>query len=88
MQDTGALLRAVGRRVAELREVRGITQEQLAVLLDVTAGYVRQVERGVKNLSIRSLVVFTNALDATVADLFVPPTTPPRRRGRPRRRAS
>jgi len=85
MNDVGAILRGIGRRIAELRVARNVTQEELAERLDVSVGYVRQVEGGAKNLSVRSLVAFADAVGAQLPELLAPPAAQGRR-ARARRR--
>ena len=87
MNNVGALLRSIGRRIAELRTAHGLTQEALAAHLDVSPGYIRQVEGGGKNLSVRSLAAFADAVGAPVAELFAAPSSREVKRGRPKRRA-
>lgn len=86
MNNVGLLLKHIGRRIAELRRARGFTQEQLAERLDVSVTYVQQVERGGRNLTVRSLAAFASATGAKVAELFEAPTEPAPRPGRPRKR--
>lgn len=76
------LLRSVGRRIAEARGSRGLTQEQLAERLDVTARYVQSVEAGDENLTLETLDKFATKLHTEVAALLEPPTTPRTRSGR------
>lgn len=87
MNHVGVLLRNIGRRIAELRRAAGLTQEDLAERLDVSAGYIRQVEGGGKNLSVRSLAAFADAVHGTVAALFEEPTAPVAERRSQRRAA-
>ena len=47
----------------------GLTQEQLAELMDVTPGYVGQVERGVTNVTLLTITKVAFALDVDPADL-------------------
>ncbi len=85
-QNPARVMREIGRRVAELREARGWTQAVLAERLDVSASYVRRIEAGSENLSIRSLVGIAGVLGARVVSLFEPPESLRRRpRGRPPR---
>ena len=42
----------IGSRIKEARKRKGITQEMLAESLDVTIGYVSQVERGITKISL------------------------------------
>jgi transcriptional regulator with XRE-family HTH domain len=78
----------MGRRVAELRAERGLTQETLAEKLGVSGVYVRRVELGRENLTIRSVARFAAMLAVRTADLFVPPASREVRVGRPRRAPS
>ena len=79
------LVRAVGRRIAELRRAKGWTQEQFAAEAEVLIGYVRRVEGGYENLSLESLEKIATLLDVDVVDLLKPPREPEARRGRPPR---
>jgi transcriptional regulator with XRE-family HTH domain len=79
------VLRDVGRRVAELRVARGLTQEALAERLDVAARWVQAVEGGHENLTLGTLTAFANALKVSMAGFFEPPTAPKARPGRPKR---
>jgi len=76
----------VGRRVAELRAQKGLTQQALAEELGLSWKYLQQVELGLENLTIKSLVRLSNALGATPVDLFHVPVSRKRRPGRPRKR--
>lgn len=64
------MIRAIGRRIAEVRRERGLTQEAFSEVVGVSEKYVQRVESGA-NLSIRSLVRFANALDVPIAALVV-----------------
>lgn len=78
-----AVLLAFGRRVAELRAARGMTQQALATELEVSLQYVQRIEAGRENLTIRSLHRVSDALKAKVPDLFVSPQSTAARVGRP-----
>lgn len=64
------LLQQVGRRVAELRKERGLTQEELAARLRVDARYLRRIEAGEINLSLWSLAKVANRLKVPMAAMF------------------
>lgn len=81
------LLKRIGRRVAEAREARGLTQEKCAELLKVTPRYLQRVEAGEENLTIDSLVKLGAKLKVDPADFFVMPVTPTPRPGRPKKSA-
>lgn len=82
--DPDKLVRDVGRRVAEIRREKGLTQQALATKLKATMQWVQQIEYGA-NLTLFSLARLANALDSPLESFFVPPTHTARenRRGRP-----
>jgi transcriptional regulator with XRE-family HTH domain len=47
-----------------------MTQEQLAECLDVTIGYVSQIERGVSKVNLETLGKIANIFDCDVASLI------------------
>lgn len=76
----------LGRKVAELRELRGLTQAELATAIGDRESKVSRIERGLDNLTARSLVCVALALGVPLAELFTPPIDGrPRRPGRPRK---
>ena len=83
-QDPTEVFDDIGRRIAELRLSRGLTQEQLADDLRVSAKYVQRCEQGT-NTTVRTLVRFANALGTRTAELFRVPKRRQIRKGRPRR---
>lgn len=85
--DAEQVLIDVGRRIGELREAKGLTQQQLADAAGTGWKYQQQVELGYENLTLKSLVRFANLLDVTLVELMKPPKGKPARPGRPRRRA-
>jgi transcriptional regulator with XRE-family HTH domain len=82
--DPERVTKDIGRRIAELRRERELTQEQLAVKLRSTFQWLAQVEAG-RNVTVYTLVKMANALRVPLTDLFVPPRPGSRviRRGRP-----
>jgi putative transcriptional regulator len=80
-----ALLR-FGLRVAELREERGLTQEQLAELIEMSSRNLQRVEAGQGNVDMLTLVALSAALRCRLAELFDPGRKVARPKpGRPRR---
>jgi transcriptional regulator with XRE-family HTH domain len=79
------VLRDLGRRVAELRAARGLTQERFAEEADITAQYLQRVEAGRENMTVRSLVRMAGLLHVSITDLFAAPAKRDVRPGRPRR---
>lgn len=71
--DPAVLLRDIGRRIAELRIGKRLTQEAFAERLDVTARYVQRIESGSQNMSVLVLTAFANGLGVLTAELFKKP---------------
>ena len=74
------LAKAIGERVAELREERGLTIERLAYSVDVSKGTVSDLERGLARPSIKTLKKLADGLDVELLDLFVTPARGDRHR--------
>ena len=60
----------VARNISRLRSERGITQEKLCELADVSRGYFQRVESGKANMTIDYLDRMRKALKCQWADLF------------------
>ena len=75
----------LGRRIAELREDRHLTQAQLAEMIGWSSKYQQRVERGV-NLTMESISWVAHVLRVGIPDLMLPPASRARRGpGRPPR---
>ena len=60
----------VGRRVKELRNNIGLSQEKLALKAGVDRTYLAGIESGKRNVTITSLEKITSALDISLRDFF------------------
>lgn len=60
-----------GERVRALRIKRGFSQEELASVAGIHRTYIGGIERGERNLSLRSIVRLADALGVHPRDLFV-----------------
>lgn len=75
-----AALRRVARRIAEIRQAKGITQDEMAERLRCALRNYQRIEYG-QNLTIKTLVRIANVLGVTVTELVPPPgRTPARKR--------
>ena len=59
----------IGTRIKEQRRSKGYTQENLAEKLDVSVGYISQVERGFTRISLDLLAAVSPVLECDIAVL-------------------
>ena len=59
-----------GRKVRSLRKQRHLTQEELAALCHVHQHYISDIERGVRNVSLRVVETIARALGVHEKDLL------------------
>jgi len=88
MTDAERLHRALGRRVRELRDRRGLTQERLAHEASLHPVFVSRVERGATGVTVDTVAALCGALGVTLAEFFDPFRQVPRLRGPGRKRRS
>lgn len=60
----------IGKRIKELRNLRGFSQEELADRAGIDRTYVNSVENGKRNVSIVNIEKITNALGCTFQEFF------------------
>ena len=60
----------LGLRVRQQREIKNLTQSQLARKTSVTASFIGHIERGEKKASVETVVALCNALDISPAVLL------------------
>lgn len=60
----------VGKRVKELRNKLGISQEELADNAQLDRTYITSVECGKRNISIVNIEKLANALNVSLAEFF------------------
>ena len=66
----GELQRTLGRNLRRLREARGLSQEAFADLLGFHRTYVGGLERGERNLSLRSVERLAELLEVGALELL------------------
>ena len=62
--------REIGERMRELRKRRGLTQEQLAEIVDVTFQQIQKYENGSNRLNADKLQTIAQALSVPVSAFF------------------
>lgn len=66
----GVDYKIIGARIKGERNMQGLTQEELAEKLDVSVGYVSQVERGITKISLDLLGSISTILNCDVKELI------------------
>lgn len=62
--------KAMGQRIKLRRKQCGLTQEQLAEKLEVTVGYVSQIERGITRANLDMLAQIAESLHCEISFLL------------------
>lgn len=75
----------IGRRIGEIRETKGFTQEKLSQLMARSLDFIQVAElKG--QITLRSMFLFAEALGCKVEDLLKKPKTTRAKPGRPFRK--
>lgn len=61
----------IGKRIKELRNLRGFSQEELADRAGIDRTYVNSVENGKRNVSIVNIEKIANALGCSLQEFFI-----------------
>jgi len=65
------LLVSLGKRIQSIREKQGLTQEQLEEKTGVNTKYISSIERGQKNVTVKTLMKIANGLNVEPFELFL-----------------
>ena len=60
----------IGERIQRTRKSRNMTQENMAEKLNVSIGYISQIERGITKISLDLLGAISSILDCDIAELI------------------
>ncbi|NLI08798.1 MAG: helix-turn-helix transcriptional regulator [Thermotogaceae bacterium] len=60
-----------GRRLREIRDRKGMTQEKLSEISGLERSYISDVERGARSISLKNIERLASALGIQVNELFV-----------------
>lgn len=63
--------KAVGQRIKAAREKRGLTQEELAALVNISPTHVSVIERGAKTVRMDTFVAIANVLEVSADSLLI-----------------
>ncbi len=64
------LNKKIGERIIRLRKERGLTMEKLAYESGISKGGLSEIERGMKEPRLSTLIKICEALDITLKDFF------------------
>jgi transcriptional regulator with XRE-family HTH domain len=68
--SAGGNITALAARLSALRQERGLTLDALAEATGLDKGYLSRLERGLKGLSVSTLLRLSQAFDVSVAELL------------------
>lgn len=60
----------IGKRIKELRVRKGLSQEQLALMSNITTTYLGLLERNLKNPTIKVIEKICSSLNITISEFF------------------
>ena len=66
----GSVEKAVGKRISELRQQQGITQDDFAILSGLNRAHLYRVETGNQSATLRTLKAVADALGVRIRDLL------------------
>ena len=61
----------IGIRIKELRELKNMTQKDLAYATDLDRSYIASVENGQRNISIVNIEKIANSLKVSLKEFFI-----------------
>jgi len=70
IQDMGEIHKKLGRRIRELRKIKGWSQEKLASKAGLHFTYIGAIERGERNITLENIEKLAAALDVRIDDLL------------------
>lgn len=59
-----------GKRIRDLRQKKGLSQEKFALSIDMDRAYYASVERGKRNISIKNIKKIADGLGLSLEELF------------------
>ena len=65
------ILATFGQKLKYFRNFRNLSQEQLALAADMDRSYISDIERGLRNISLRNIEVLAQALELEIYDFFL-----------------
>lgn len=60
----------IGARIKEIRNKKGLTQEQLSERMEINPKYLSSIERGNENPTLNTLIRLSESLDVDLSEIF------------------
>jgi transcriptional regulator with XRE-family HTH domain len=64
------IIEEVGKRIRELRNKTGLSQEKFAAKIGMDRTYFASIELGKRNVALKNIEKIANGLDVPLSDLF------------------
>jgi len=64
------LKQMIGARIKEIRNKKGITQEQLSERMEINPKYLSSIERGKENPTLNTLIKLSESLGVDLSEIF------------------
>jgi len=65
-----SVFQEIGRSIVDIRKRKGITQEQLALEAEMSVSYLRTIEHGQANPTIKTIVRLSTVLEEPISIVF------------------
>ena len=60
----------IGARIKEIRNKKGLTQEQLSEKMEINPKYLSSIERGNENPTLNTLIKLSESLEVDLSEIF------------------
>ncbi len=65
------ILQNFGKKLKQFRQTKGLSQEQLSAITDMDRSYISDIERGLRNVSLKNIEILATALGIMVYQFFL-----------------
>ncbi|MEZ5002527.1 MAG: helix-turn-helix transcriptional regulator [Chitinophagales bacterium] len=69
-EDYQDIVVSIGQRIREIRESKGLSQLDIAVLCDSDKTAISRIEAGRTNATIKTFIKISKALDVSLSEMF------------------
>jgi transcriptional regulator with XRE-family HTH domain len=65
------LIEMIGSRIQEIRNTKGLTQDQLSEKVGISSKYLSSIERGKENPTLNTILKLARSLDVKLDEFFI-----------------